>query len=148
MITLLANITDMLALGMNEMMLICVCACAFVGAITGFIAFRASRKNKAKKDDNQTNEQQETLTREQAYLESNERGEIVMSRNVIYSAGIDGQIKSGKYVMKSADGATDKFNVRVNGLVREYASGDVVILTDGDTVSPVSGAVVLSSCEE
>ena len=146
--TVLADILSVLAFGMNEMMLICVCACAVVGAITGFIAFSVSKRNKNKKDEQQTVEQQETLTQEQAYLEANERGEIVMSRNVIYSAGIDGQIKSGKYIMKSADGATDKFNVRVNGLVREYAGGDVVLLSDGDTLSPVSGAVILSSCEE
>lgn len=148
MTVLLAKITSILAIGMDAWMLICVGVCACIGAITAFIAFRAGKKGAVKKDGKQMDEQQNTLTQEQTYLEANDRGEIVMSRNVIYSAGIDGQIKSGKYLMKSADGATDKFNVRVNGLVREYESGDVVILSDGDTLSPVSGAVLLSSCED
>lgn len=72
---------------------------------------------------------------------------IVMSRNVIYSVGLDGQMRSGKYTLTNADNSADKFNVRVNGLVREYANGDTVALANGDTISPVSGSVVLSKAE-
>lgn len=70
-------------------------------------------------------------------------GVVVMSRNVMYSVGVEGQMRAGKYVMKSADGAADKFNVRYNGLVKEYANGDTLVLIDGDTISPVSGTVML-----
>ncbi len=75
-------------------------------------------------------------------------GQLVMSRNVIYSVGTEGQIKAGKYALKCADDASAKFNVRVNGLVREYDSGDSVTLTDGDTLSPVSCAVILTALED
>ena len=67
-----------------------------------------------------------------------------MNRNVIYSVGLDGKLNVGKYTLENADGASDKFNMRVNGLVREYESGDIITLADGDTISPVSGAVVIT----
>lgn len=73
--------------------------------------------------------------------------QIVMSRNVIYSVGVDG-LKAGQYTLSAADTSADKFNVRVNGLVREYSDGDVLVLTEGDTVSPVSGSVVISITKE
>ena len=73
---------------------------------------------------------------------------LVMSRNVMYSAGQNGQVVVGKYRMDSADDTNDKFNVRVNGLVKEYQNGAVVILADGDTISPVSGSVTLTFCED
>ena len=84
---------------------------------------------------------------EENNLEVAATDEIVLSRNVVYSAGLNGQVKAGKYVLLSADQSTDKFNVRLNGLVHEYASGDVVTLADGDTISPVSGSVILSKAE-
>ena len=71
-----------------------------------------------------------------------------MNRNVIYSVGLDGKLNVGKYTLENADGASDKFNMRVNGLVREYESGDIITLADGDTISPVSGAVVITVCKE
>ena len=148
MIALLAKITNLLALDMGETMLISVCVCGVIGGIIGFVVARVGKKGKAKDTAQQPVEQQDTLSQEQEYLEANEIGEIVMSRNVIYSAGQDGQLKAGKYLLKAADSSADKFNVRYNGLVKEYVSGDVVTLTDGDTISPVSGSVVISIIEE
>lgn len=83
----------------------------------------------------------------EADIDVADANEIVLSRNVIYSAGFNGQIGAGKYVLLSADKSTDKFNVRFNGLVKEYSSGDTLFLADGDTISPVSGSVVLSKAE-
>lgn len=148
MIALSAKITSMLALGMDAMMLICVAACAVVGGITAIIAFQAGKKGKVKKENHHTDEQQDVLTQEQEYLEANDKGQIVMSRNVIYAVGIDGQVRAGRYAMTSADESDRKFNVRYNGLVREYLNGDMLTLTDGDTISPVSGSVVLSRAED
>ncbi len=68
---------------------------------------------------------------------------LVMSRNVIYSVGIEEQIKPGKYRMNSADESESSFNLRLNGLVQEYTDGSTIYLAEGDTISPVSGSVVL-----
>lgn len=138
----------LLALGMMDYMLICVAVCAVLGAITGIVAYKAGKKGRVKKDNQQTSEQQDTLTQEQEYLEVNDTNEIVMSRNVIYSVGMDGQLKEGQYELKNADSTNTKFNVRLNGLVREYVNGDIVVLTDGDTISPVSGSVLLAKFED
>lgn len=80
--------------------------------------------------------------------ERSNNGNMIMSRNVIYSVGLDGQLKAGKYVLQSAESANDKFNVRLNGLVKEFANGSEISLATGDTISPVSGSVILSPIED
>lgn len=149
MLTLLAKLTGLLALDMGEMMLIFVAAGGAIGAIVGIVVYFVGKKGQAKKANQQPTEQQQaTLTPEQEIIEVNDKGQLVMSRNVIYSVGLNGQIRVGKYLLTSADESVFKFNVRFNGLVKEYANGDVLTLTDGDTISPVSGAVVLAPVEE
>lgn len=149
MLTLLAKITSLLALDMGEMMLIFVAAGGAIGAIVGIVVYFVGKKGQAKKANQQPiAEQQETLAPEQEITEANDQGQLVMPRNVIYSVGLNGQIRVGKYELTSADESIFKFNVRFNGLVKEYANGDVLTLTDGDTISPVSGSVVLTPVED
>ena len=139
--------TSLLALGMMDYMLICVCACALIGALTGFLVYSASkRKNKNK---NTTAPASETNVDAQSAVEDIVAADkLVMSRNVIYSAGVNGQLKTGEYALSNADSTAGKFNVRLNGLVREYVNGDVVMLADGDTISPVSGSVIIRIVED
>lgn len=150
MTALLAKITNMLALDMTVVMIICLCACALVGALTGLIVYRASKKSDVKKEDkgSATSAGEQNADTQQVKVEVANADGMVMARNVIYSAGINGQLKAGEYELKNADSTTTKFNVRLNGLVREYVNGDVIVLADGDTVSAVSGSVIISFVEE
>lgn len=141
-------LTSLLALEMMDYMLICIGVCAAIGAVTGLVvAFSTRRKNDGK-DPVTPPVKEESVASEEIEAEAATADNIVMSRNVIYSVGIDGQLKAGKYQMTNADDSDGKFNVRYNGLVKEYSNGDVLALTDGDTLSPVSGSVVLNKAED
>lgn len=127
-----------------------------VCAALGLIALMAhtvltARRNKKNGEQNTTEndeiENSENAALDEEYMDVATSDNVVLSRNVVYSAGFDGQIKAGKYSLQSADESEDKFNLRYNGLVKEYANGDVLTLADGDTLSPVSGAVVLNKAD-
>lgn len=75
-------------------------------------------------------------------------GNMIMPRNVMYAVGAEGQFASGKYVLKSADDSADKFNLRLNGLVKEYKNGVTLLLSDGDTLCAVSGSVSVTPFTE
>lgn len=128
-----------------------VLVCAALGLI-GLLVHTLLTSRKAKKNNSaaEATADGENATVDDLPEEPNdvEITELVMSRNVIYSTGIDGQLKAGKYVLESADDASAKFNVRVNGLVREYSGGDTVTLASGDTLSPVSGSVIITAIED
>ena len=151
MITLLAKLTSMLALEASEIARIFGGTCGAIAAVLGIVILvRYNRRNKAKsgkQSEQQVEQQQDTLAQEQAYLEANDNGQLVMTRNVIYSVGLNGKIRAGKYVLTNADESDGSFNVRFNGLVKEYANGVVMTLAEGDTLSPVSGSVVLAPVE-
>lgn len=68
---------------------------------------------------------------------------FVLPRNVIVAVGLEGQVREGRYVLKSAVSSQTKFNIRFNGLVEEYSDGDTVFLTTDDTICAVSGAVLI-----
>ena len=150
MITLLAKLTTMLAINKYLQLGVAILALVGGGTCLTMTLIRLSRNKKRKNSQNaqQVEQQQDTLVQEQAYLEANDNGQLVMTRNVIYSVGLNGKIRAGKYVLTNADESDGKFNVRFNGLVKEYANGDVLTLTDGDTLSPVSGSVVLAPVED
>ena len=147
MLTILSAVKSIIAMENSDIMIVCIAVCAAIGALVGLLTVIIKQKqlkssDKKQRSDIIENPQSSALNEEQAYYESN--GSLVMSRNVIYSVGVDGQLKAGKYTLECAHDATAKFNARINGLVREYEGGDVVTLTDGDTVSPVSCSVIIS----
>ncbi len=67
----------------------------------------------------------------------------VMVRNVIYNVGQSEDIIPGKYLMKCGESTGTSMNMRHNGLVQCYDSGVEMYLTAGDTISPVSGSVII-----
>lgn len=68
---------------------------------------------------------------------------FVLPRNVIVAVGLEGQVREGRYLLKSAVSSQTKFNIRLNGLVEEYSDGDTVFLTTDDTICAVSGSVLI-----
>ncbi len=81
----------------------------------------------------------------QKRLEEIRNESFVMSRNTMYGVGNDGQIAAGKYVVKSSVSTDNTFNIRLNGLVEPYKNGTVITLAEGDTICPVSEAVLLNT---
>lgn len=118
-----------------------VCAIALIVAIA--LAVYIIRGNKGKlKTKEDKGERVQTASE---YLEEMEmRGEFyVLARNVIYSAGAQGQISTGKYIVESSIESEEKFNVRFNGLVREFSKDDSIYLAEGDTISGVSNSILI-----
>lgn len=68
---------------------------------------------------------------------------LVMARNTTYVVGPEGEIAIGKYLLTNSVSNETTFNVRLNGLVRQFSNGDIVMLNGGDTICPVSGAVLI-----
>jgi len=111
------------------------------------ILMSRKRKNGEAGSRNNVSDEEQSENSHKSSAES-EQEMLVMSRNVIYSVGIEEQIKPGKYQMNSADDSESSFNLRLNGLVQEYKNGAATYLTEGDTISPVSGSVVLTPAGE
>lgn len=78
----------------------------------------------------------------------NDRNEMFINlpRNVTFSSGEKktNPIKPGRYVLKNAiEGEKSGLNVRYNGLVKEFKSGDKITLGEGDSICCVSASAVL-----
>ena len=70
---------------------------------------------------------------------------FVLSCEVEYAVGADGQLRQGRYELKSADGCA--FTVRICADAREYNDGDTVQLTDGDTICATTNGVLIKPIE-
>ncbi|MDR0696573.1 MAG: hypothetical protein LBF68_03390 [Christensenellaceae bacterium] len=52
-------------------------------------------------------------------------------------------VQPGHYTILSTSENISTFNVRIGGLVREYAHGQAISLADGEIISPVSNSIIL-----
>lgn len=111
--------------------------------IVAYKMYRANANAKRAKQQEKTEQEQQQSTQsgEQSVEVRNEC--LVLSRNVTYKVGIDGEIAMGKYVLQSAVSGATEFNIRINGLVERYNDGDFVTFGAGDTVCAVSSSVLL-----
>ncbi len=116
-----------------------VCALALIVAV--ILAVRIVKGNKGKV----AVSKEDKVQTASEYLEEMEmRGEfMVLARNVIYSVGVEGQIAAGKYLLENTIDSEPDFNVRFNGLVKEFHSGDTVYLAAGDTICGVSTSIMI-----
>ena len=70
------------------------------------------------------------------------RGEyLVLNSGVEYSVGEDGQLKAGKYLLRG-DGY-DKFQIAVNGEIKQYNGDSSAQFVNGDVISPVTCAALI-----
>lgn len=116
-----------------------VCALALIVAV--ILAVRIVKGNKGKV----AVSKEDKVQTASEYLEEMEmRGEfMVLARNVIYSVGVEGQIAAGKYLLENTIDSEPDFNVRFNGLVKEFHNGDTVYLAAGDTICGVSTSIMI-----
>ena len=72
------------------------------------------------------------------------KGDWVLAPGNTYKVGVgDGMIKPGKYIILTSNDTTDKFNIRVDGYVREYEHNQEIILADNSEVTAVSHTIIL-----
>ena len=75
------------------------------------------------------------------------RGEyFVLSRDVEYKVGEDGQLKVGKYLLRG-DGY-DKFQFLLNGEEQDFHTDETLQLTDGDWIAALSCDVLIKPCRD
>ena len=72
-----------------------------------------------------------------------EKQDIVISAQQTIIASKNGTLKPGKYSILSGDSGVDSFNVRIGKFVKEYKHGDVVVIADGEEVTPTSHKIIL-----
>ena len=72
------------------------------------------------------------------------KGDIVLNAGTTYKVGTEkDMIKPGKYIILTSNNATEKFNIRVDGYVREYSHNEEIVMADNSEVAAVSHSVIL-----
>ena len=71
------------------------------------------------------------------------KSDIVIAAQKTIIASKNGTLKPGKYSILSAESNVDAFNVRIGKFVKEYRHGDVVVIAEGDEVTPTSHKIIL-----
>ena len=76
---------------------------------------------------------------------THEKQDVVLQKDTTYTVANDKKavLSAGSYLILSVDETVRAFNLRVNGLVREYQHNTKLVLTAGDTIAAVSGNVIL-----
>ena len=75
------------------------------------------------------------------------RGEyFVLSRDVEYKVGEEGQLKAGKYALRG-DGY-DRFQILLNGEEQDFHTDESLQLTDGDWIAALSCDVLIKPCRD
>ena len=116
-----------------------------------FVVKYAFKKNKMKAKTNVVETKTTRYTYETDTLDAEghtkislTKGDWVLASGNTYKVGVgEGMIKPGKYTILTSDEKTDKFNVRVDGYVREYKHNQEIILADNSEITAVSHTIIL-----
>ena len=68
--------------------------------------------------------------------------DIILEVNREYVVG-EGKMLPGTYTVLASNEDNVKFNLRIGGVVREYAHGQKIVLSKGQTITSVSHVVIL-----
>ena len=71
------------------------------------------------------------------------KGDYLLQAGVTYKVGKNLDLKPGKYLILTSDESTDKFNIRVDNYVREYAHNQQIVLSDNSEITSVSHSIIL-----
>ena len=119
--------------------------------ITIFVVAYALKKNKKKAAANLVETKNvrytyetDTLDKEGHTKISLTKGDWILAPGNTYKVGVgEGMIKPGKYIILTSDENADKFNIRVDGYVREYEHNQEIILADKSEITAVSHTIIL-----
>ena len=125
-----------------------LCVACFVMAVVFAVRasslkkLRAELEKKAGSDKVVVKDGVRYTEREDEGAVTHNEGDVVLSVGKPMTAGKGKRLMPGKYKVLSAS-EEKKFNLRVGGMVREYAHGDEIVLGDGDEICAVSHTVIL-----
>ena len=71
------------------------------------------------------------------------KGDIVLKQNVTYHAGKKLDFLPGKYTILATRDSEEEFNVRIGTYVKTYKHGQVVVIAEGEEVTPTSTDIIL-----
>ena len=71
------------------------------------------------------------------------QGDVILEKGVTYIVRKDGKIIPGKYTVLAAQENAPTFNVRMGDFVREYKHDSDIVLSEGETICPVSHSIIL-----
>lgn len=125
----------------------CAAACFVMAVVFAVRAsslkkLRAELEKKAGSDKVVVKDGVRYTEREDEGAVTHNEGDVVLSVGKPMTAGKGKHLMPGKYKVLSAS-EEKKFNLRVGGMVREYAHGDEIVLGDGDEICAVSHTVIL-----
>ena len=101
---------------------------------------KALQKNQTTYNNSTQNEVKQQIIQTEVTLDKND---IVIPAQKTLIASKNGELKPGKYNILSAESSVDCFNVRIGKFVKEYHHGDVVVVADGEEVTPTSHKIIL-----
>jgi len=131
-----------------NLVLVCAIVGVFIAALITTIVSEVKRKKSNTKQSNQTTYNNSTenevktehITSTEVTLE---KTDIVIAAQKTLIASNNGTLRPGKYSILSAESDVDSFNVRIGKFVKEYKHGDVVVIAEGEEVTPTSHKIIL-----
>ena len=72
-----------------------------------------------------------------------DRKDMIITAHKTIKASENGELKPGKYTILSTTEGKEKFYVRLGKFVKECKHGDIIVLADGDEITPTSIDIIL-----
>ncbi len=69
--------------------------------------------------------------------------DVIVGKGQTVVAGKSRDIAVGRYTVLTTVDGVNAFNVRINGFVREIEHNTVIVLGEGDSITPVSHSIIL-----
>lgn len=111
--------------------------------VTALATFSSWRKKKKKAATEQVQSKSEIKKEDGTPVVGLNRGDITIGVQTTLKAEKGGVLAPGRYTILSADSSVDKFNVRLGKFVKECRHGDIVVLAEGDEITPTSNTIIL-----
>ena len=139
---------------MNWVLIGVIAFVVLIAVIMTIVAWRKKKKTNSNPENQKVDDVVEIkgvrYTEDQSIVE--ESGEmrvsfgkedIVISAHTTMKAEKNGKLMPGKYTVLSTAEDVEKFNVRLGKFVRECKHGDVIVLAEGDEITPTSHTIIL-----
>lgn len=72
-----------------------------------------------------------------------QKKDTILRTGFTYTVKKNGQVRPGEYKVMATEENSKSFNIRVNAYVKEYRHNTTLVLAEGDTISAISGNVIL-----
>ncbi|MDR2828358.1 MAG: hypothetical protein LBV51_02935 [Acholeplasmatales bacterium] len=138
------------ALEKTQIVIIILLCVSVVILVTAIIIYILTKKNK--KDRKVSKSSNVEIVNNTRYTDTKKDGvsnikytpgDNLLTLGVTYTISKEGPLLPGKYTIYTAVETQKRFNLRVNGIVREYNSETIIVLAENDTVNPVNCNIIL-----